>query len=73
VLSEVRLLAGRVSIQPVVPEAVSKLCVLLLNDVPFHQASVVVSSMASAVAVMAVLSPEFDEAVPVTVPVQSAP
>ena len=44
---------------------------MALNEVPFHQCLVVVSSMATAV--LDRLDPEFAEAVPVIVPVQSVP
>jgi hypothetical protein len=57
----------------VVPLTGTKVWVLALNDEPLHHLVALVSSMATAVEAMVVLAPEFDEAVPVIVPVQSAP
>ncbi len=54
-----------------VPVAATKVWLVALNDVPFHHSLVVVSSMATATPVMVVPGP--GEAVPVIVPVQSAP
>ena len=50
--------------------AAVKLWLVALNEVPFHQLPVLVSSIATATLAMVVLPPEFDEAVPVIVPVQ---
>ena len=44
-----------------------------LNEVPFHHLLVAVSSTATETLVMVVPPPEFDEAVPVISPLQSAP
>jgi len=67
------LSASRASIQVVVPLTGTKVWVLALNDEPLHHLVALVSSMATAVEAMVVLAPEFDEGVPVIVPVQSAP
>ena len=52
------------------PVAATKVWLVALNEVPFHQRLVVVFSMATETPVMVVPVPEFDEAVPVIVPVQ---
>jgi hypothetical protein len=58
----------------VVPLTGTKVWVLAAKAVPFHHWLVVVSLIATiAAAVMVVEAPELDEAVPVSVPVQSAP
>jgi hypothetical protein len=62
-----------VNIQVVLPLAGKKVWVLALNPEPFHHLPVVVSSMATDTLVIVDPSPEFDEAVPVITPVQSAP
>jgi hypothetical protein len=57
----------------VVPVAATKPWLLASNDEPLHHCLVAVSSIATPVAVMVVPAPEFDEAVPVIVPLQLAP
>ncbi len=61
------------NIQVVLPVGGKKISVPRLNEEPFHHLPVVVSSMATDTLVIVDPSPEFDEAVPVMTPVQSAP
>jgi hypothetical protein len=68
---EVRLPEASGKVQAEVPLAVTNVSLVALKEVPFHQHWVTVSSTPTLV--LDKLEPEFEDAVPLIVPVQSAP
>ena len=70
-MPEVRFVVAKPRYQVVVPLTGTKVWVPSVNPEPLHHWPVVVSSMASSVELM--VAPVPGEAVPVIVPVQSAP